>query len=325
MRSEVTALLPSPPGGDCPDGAGEGATVATATRIPSHPTREGCVYLASRLQSATARLQQALGLDRREARLETQILAAHALGVERAWLIAHDRDELSDAQSAAVETLLVRRERGEPVAYILGEKEFFGRVFKVTPDVLIPRPETELLVEAALQRLPEDTPSRILDLGTGSGIVAITLARFRPSAEVVAVEASASALEIAQDNARRMGVENLRCLASDWYPDMGAKKFDTIVSNPPYVEADDPHLVRGDVRFEPRSALAAGPTGLDDIAIIISAAPAHLAPGGWLLLEHGWNQGAVCRALFVARGFSEIHTLRDLAGQERVTLGRHPG
>lgn len=283
------------------------------------------IRVARLLDDATAQLAAALGLEKREARIEARALAGHAWQVDTAWLIAHDADPLGDTRVSAFQSLLSRRLKGEPVAYILGQREFFGLNFAVTSDVLIPRPETETLVEAALERIPADRPWRILDLGTGSGAVAISLARHRPQAEVVALEASAAALAIAKANAKRLGADNLRCLTSDWYAELGVNKFDTIVANPPYVEADDPHLGQGDVRFEPRSALAAGPTGLDDLGIIIAAAPAHMAPGGWLLVEHGWNQGAACRTLFEASGFSGVHSLRDLAGHERVTLGRHAG
>jgi len=289
------------------------------------PVSDEPIRVANLIHDATVRLAFALGLQQREARLEARVLAAYAWQVDPAWLIAHDTDPLTCTHIAAFQLLLSRRLEGEPVAYILGQREFFGLNFTVTPDVLIPRPETETLVEAALERIPRESLWRILDLGTGSGAVAISLARHRPLTEVVAVEASAAALAVAQANARRLGVSNLRCLASDWYAALGVRKFDMIVANPPYVEADDPHLCQGDVRFEPPSALAAGPTGLDDLSIIIAAAPAHLTPGGWLLVEHGWNQGAACRALFEAQGFSEVRILRDLAGQERVTLGRHPG
>lgn len=281
--------------------------------------------VARLLDDATVQIAAALGLERREARIEARALAVHAWQVDTAWLIAHDTNLLTDTSIAAFQSRLLRRLEGEPVAYILGQREFYGLNFAVTPDVLIPRPETETLVEAALERIARERPWRVLDLGTGSGAVAITLALHRPLAEVVAVDASAAALAIAQANAQRLCVSNLRCLASDWYAELGVNLFDMIVANPPYVEADDPNLGRGDVRFEPRTALAAGPTGMDDLGVVIAAAPAHLTATGWLLVEHGWNQGAACRALFEAQGFSEVHTLRDLARQERVTLGRHAG
>ena len=277
------------------------------------------------IDNATARLAAALGLHTREARLEARVLIGHSLGVDHAWLIAHDTDPATPSQRRAIESMIARRAAGEPVAYILGEREFFGLSLAVTPAVLIPRPDTELLVEAALQRLPEHTACRVLDLGTGSGAVAIALARERPMAEVVAVEACAAALAVAQANACRLGVDNVQCVAGNWYAALGERKFDVIVSNPPYIAASDPHLDMGDLRFEPRQALASGHDGLHDLRVIVDGAPAHLTTGGWLLLEHGWSQGAACRALLETKGFSETRTLRDLAGHERVTLGRHPG
>jgi release factor glutamine methyltransferase len=264
----------------------------------------------------------ALNLDRREARLEAQILIAHALDVERAWLIAHDRDVLTIAQLDAIEGLIARRANGEPVAYMLAEREFYGRTFKVTPDVLIPRPETELLVEAALEHLPENIPCRILDLGTGSGAIAISLALLRPLSTVLAVDASPAALAIAQENARLLGAANVECVTGNWYAMLDVKKFDIIVSNPPYIAASDPHLASGDLRFEPRQALASGADGLDDLRQIISGAPAHLAEVGWLLLEHGCDQAQTCRSLLTDSGLSDVHTWRDLAGISRVSGGR---
>lgn len=270
----------------------------------------------------SARLQQALGLDRREARLEARVLAAHALGVARAWLIAHDRDILTPVQVQAVEHLVARRAAGEPVAYILGEREFHGRLFRVTPEVLIPRPETELLVEAALDRLPADRPVHVLDLGTGSGCIALSLALERPLARVTAVDASPAALALARDNAARLGALGVAFLDGDWYAPLGVKKFDMIVSNPPYVAAGDAHLARGDVRFEPATALAAGADGLDALRAVIAGAPPHLGADGWLLLEHGYDQEAAVRALLARAGFRQILCLADAAGLPRVSLGR---
>jgi release factor glutamine methyltransferase len=281
--------------------------------------------LADTLKTTVPRLADTLALEGREARLEGQILAAHALGVNRAWLIAHDRDELTPAQAKAVEALIARREHGEPVAYILAEKEFYGRMFKVTPDVLIPRPETELLVEAALERLPKDLPARVLDLGTGSGCIAISIALERPLAEVQAVEASAEALAVAQTNAGRLGANNVHCRGGDWHGKLGVNKFDMIVSNPPYIAADDRHLDAGDLRFEPRQALTGGGDGLHDLRAIIASAPAHLEARGWILLEHGWDQAAAVQALLHQHGFEQILSLNDLAGLNRVSGGRWPG
>ncbi|OYY95220.1 MAG: protein-(glutamine-N5) methyltransferase, release factor-specific [Hydrogenophilales bacterium 28-61-23] len=280
--------------------------------------------VATLLRDATGRLADALALDRSEARIEARALLAHALKVDHAWLIAHDRDTPAPALRHAIESLIVRRAGGEPVAYIIGEREFFGLNFVVGPAVLIPRPDTELLVEAALQRLPEHPSCRILDLGTGSGAIAIALARRCPSAEVVAVDVSADALAIAQANARRLGAANLHCMAGDWYAGLGIKKFDLIVSNPPYIASADPHLSAGDLRFEPLQALASGDDGLRDIRRIVAGAPAHLADQGWLLLEHGFEQAGAVVELLQQHGFEQTCTLRDLAGLNRVSGGRWP-
>jgi release factor glutamine methyltransferase len=276
------------------------------------------------IQEATALLAAALGLERREARLEAQILAARALGVNRAWLVAHDRDALTAPQAAAVQALIARRQAGEPVAYILGEKEFYGRSFRVTPDVLIPRPETELLVEAALERLPAHRPARVLDLGTGSGCIAITLASARPAWDITASDKSPASLEVARDNAVRLNVGNVRFVHGDWYDGLDSHPFDMIVSNPPYVAAADKHLGLGDLRHEPLHALVAGPLGLDAIRIIVSGAPAHLNPGGWLLLEHGHDQAPACAALMAGAGLEQRFMRRDLGQQARVSGGRKP-
>lgn len=277
--------------------------------------------VAEILAQDSQKLQQVLGLDPREARLEIQILLCHALGVARSWLIGHDRDALPDAAEGAYMKILARRLAGEPIAYIAGCREFFGLEFKTTPAVLIPRPETELLVELALARIPEDRPCKVLDLGTGSGAIAISIARNRPQAAVTAVDQSAEALAVARENAARLEVPNLRLLESNWFGALEGETFDLIVSNPPYVEAADPHLQHGDVRFEPLSALASGADGLDDIRRIATAAPQHLKPGGWLLFEHGYNQGEGCREILRQQGFSEVATARDLAGLERVSMG----
>jgi len=284
----------------------------------------GSASVAALLDRATARLTATLQLDRREARLEARVLAAHAWQVTPAWLISHDTDVPGIAQAASLDSLLQRRLGGEPIAYILGEREFFGLNFAVTRDVLIPRPDTEVLVEAALQHLPEFTPCRILDLGTGSGAIAITLGLRRPMAEVVAVEASAEAISIAQANARRLGADNVHFLTGNWYAGLGKKKFDMIVSNPPYIAATDPHLDRGDLRFEPRQALASGEDGLRDLRIIVSGAPGHLVEHGWLFLEHGYDQAAAVVELMRQYDFEQICTLHDLAGRNRVSGGCRP-
>lgn len=272
------------------------------------------------------KLRQALGLEQREARLEVRILLCHALGVARAWLISHDRDVLAEPAAQTYSALLTRRLAGEPIAYIVGSREFFGLEFKTTPAVLIPRPETELLVELALARMPLNQPCKALDLGTGSGAIALSLARHRPRAAVTAVDQSREALAVARENAARLQMPGVRLLHSDWFSALDGEIFDLIVSNPPYVEAADPCLQSGDVRFEPLSALASGVDGLDDMRRIAAAAPQHLKPGGWLLFEHGYNQGEGCRETLRRQGFLAVETVRDLAGLERVSMGmKHPG
>ena len=278
--------------------------------------------LDTTLRQGADALGSALNLDPRESRLEAQILLCHVIQQPRAWLAAHDRDLIAPEQAAAFDALLQRRLHGEPIAYILGEREFYSLAFKVTPAVLIPRPETELLVELALERLPAGRTVRVLDLGTGSGAVAVTLALHRPQAEVVAVDRSASALEVARENAQRLGAGNLRLIQSDWFSALDGEKFDLIVSNPPYIAAADPHLTQGDVRFEPPAALASGADGLDDIRTIIKGAASHLKSGGWLLFEHGYDQAAACRELLTQAGFGQVASAADLAGIARVSYGR---
>lgn len=276
--------------------------------------------VAQVLQQAGASLGDALALPSRIARLEARILLAHALAKPRSWLIAHDRDALDPAQITAFHALLERRLNGEPIAYIVGEREFFGHAFKVTPAVLIPRPETELLVELALQRLPPN--GALLDLGAGSGAVALSVALAHPSARVTAVEFSPAALAVAQDNAARLNTGNVVFRSGSWFGALAqSERFAVIVSNPPYIAAGDAHLGQGDLRFEPPGALAAGPDGLDDIRVIVRGAPEHLVEGGWLLFEHGYDQAARCRELLLERGFRAVESVADLAGIARVTLG----
>lgn len=277
--------------------------------------------VASLLADATHRISEALALDKREARIEARVLLAHALEANHAWLIAHDRDIPTPAQQIDIENLIARRTFGEPVAYIVGEREFFGLNFAVTPAVLIPRPDTELLVETALERLSEHTPCQILDLGTGSGAIGITLARQRPMAAVVAVDTSADALQVAKSNARRLCTKNVQFIASDWYTELGVRKFDMIVSNPPYIATGDPHLDAGDLRFEPSQALSSGFDGLGAIRCIVAGSAAHLRQGGALIIEHGQAQGGACRELFHQAGFCQVASLQDIAAHERVTLG----
>ncbi len=272
-----------------------------------------------------ASLRTALALTANEARLEVQILLQQAFGVTRAWLMAHPEQVLNAIQQTAYEAMLTRRLQGEPIAYILGEREFLGLNFKVTPATLIPRPETELLVELALQHIPEQhVPFRVLDLGTGSGAIAISIAHNKPHVEVVAVDASAAAIEVARENAKRLAVSNLTLAKSEWFSALSGQRFNLIVSNPPYVAAGDEHLTRGDVRFEPLSALASGADGLDDIRRIVGDARDFLEPGAWLLLEHGYDQAAQVRDLLRQNGFVEVFSARDLAAIERISGGAAP-
>ena len=282
--------------------------------------RGGAATVADLLNDACARIATALGLEKREARLESRVLAAFAWNVSPAWLITHDTDLLAAPQITAFQSLLSRRLAGEPIAYLVGTREFYGRSFQVSPAVLIPRPDTELLVDLALARIPLNQPADILDLGTGSGCIAITLALERPLARVTAVDRSAAALAIAQRNADHLNAR-VEFLTSDWFSNLGGRCFDLIVSNPPYVPAADPHLARGDLRFEPRTALAAGTDGLDDLRKLISTASPHLKPGGMLLLEHGYDQADAVRSLLHGNGFRDPQSWQDLAGIVRVSGG----
>ncbi|MFA5083344.1 MAG: peptide chain release factor N(5)-glutamine methyltransferase [Hydrogenophilaceae bacterium] len=275
--------------------------------------------LAGYLADLAGRLGVALCLTPREARLEARVLAATALAVEPVWLIAHDTDLLGPQQRAALDAVFERRLAGEPVAYVLGKREFYGRVFRVSPATLIPRPETEHLVEAALSHGLD--AARVLDIGTGSGCIAITLKLERPDWSVCAVDVSADALAVAQANGERLGAA-VKWLESDLFAALAERKFDLIVSNPPYVPTGDRHLGQGDVRFEPKGALASGLDGLDAIRAIVRQAPAHLEPGGWLLLEHGYDQGEAVPALLAVTGYTEVFMACDLAGQPRVSGGR---
>jgi release factor glutamine methyltransferase len=277
--------------------------------------------VAGLIHDATVRIASALGLEIREARIEARALAVHAWQVETAWLIAHDTDVPDRTQTSAFLDLLEQRLTGQPIAYLTGEREFYGRSFQVTPDVLIPRPETELLVEQALLHLPPGQPLRVLDLGTGSGCVAVTLALERPHAIVTAADRSPAALVLAQRNARALKA-SVRFLQSDWFAALAGERFDLIVGNPPYVAAADPHLGRGDVRFEPLAALASGSDGFTDLRRIVCDAPAHLTPGGWLWLEHGFEQAELTRRLFREAGMQNVQTRQDAAGLPRISGGQ---
>ncbi len=263
-------------------------------------------------------------------RLDARALAEHASGRARAWLIAHGDEPVPPGQADAFRALAARRRAGEPLAYLVGWREFRGRRFAVSPAVLVPRPETEGLVEAALARLRptgrDGAAPRVLDLGTGSGAIAVSIALERPGAALTATDASADALSVARSNAAALGAPPIDFRLGDWWAALpgDAAPFDLVVSNPPYVAAADPHLLDGSLRHEPPAALAAGPEGLDAIDAIVAGAAARLVPGGWLLLEHGRDQGAAVRGRLASAGFEEVATLPDLQGLDRIALGRRP-
>lgn len=252
--------------------------------------------------------------------LEARMLLERVLGKARAWLIAHADEAAGAGNEQAFAAMAERRRLGEPIAYLLGEREFYGLEFGVTPAVLIPRPETELLVELALARIAEDAAVRVLDLGTGSGAIAVALAKARPRARLTAVDVDYAALGVARRNAGRHRV-SVRFFCGDWFGALAGERFDLIVSNPPYVAAADPHLAEGDLRFEPRRALVGGADGLDCIRAIVAKAPMHLQAGAWLLFEHGYDQAEACRTLLWAQGYREVQSWPDLAGIERVSGG----
>ncbi|VVE58305.1 Release factor glutamine methyltransferase [Pandoraea iniqua] len=258
---------------------------------------------------------------------ESRILLSHVLGWSRTQLITRDREPLAPDAVAVYRGLHARRVAGEPIAYLTGTREFFGLTFAVSPSVLIPRPETELLVELALARLEGCASPRVLDLGTGSGAIALAIAHSRPDAQLTALDRSPDALRVATGNAQQLGLASrVRFLESDWYGALAADEapapFDMIVSNPPYIVAGDEHLSQGDLRFEPADALTDHADGLAALRIIVAGAVSRLKPGGWLLCEHGYHQAADVRALCDAAGFLDVFSERDLAGIERTTGGR---
>lgn len=310
--------------------------------------------IQSILQTATLQL----GAD--EAKLEAQLLLQHVLKVNRAWLIAHENDALQPNIHAGFEALLQRRLNGEPMAYILGSREFYGLDLRVTPDTLIPRSDTETLVEAALAKITHSNAIKnqsfrrksessgveqygkktlnsdfrrkdefhILDLGTGSGAVALAIAKNCPQARIIAIDASKAALEVAKKNVHHLNITNVQFVLSNWFDALeslsSSPQFDIIVSNPPYIEQNDAHLSQGDLRFEPITALASGADGLDDIRKIIDNCLVHLKPQGWLMLEHGYNQAKAVADLMATIGLINIETLQDLGGNNRVTIGKNP-
>ncbi len=257
-----------------------------------------------------------------EATREAEWMLCRATGLTRTQLRTYPEKEVSDTQQAQLNGWIQRRLQGEPLAYIFGDTEFYGLTLSVTSDTLIPRQDTELLVDAALELIPERAPWTVCDMGTGSGAIAIAIAYHRPIAQVTALDASKAALAVAQDNACALRLPSIRFLQSDWFSALGQQRFDMIVSNPPYIAQNDPHLQATSLPYEPMSALTSGVDGLDDIRLLIEQAPKHLNPEGWLLLEHGYDQGAAVRQLMQSAGFSAIATHRDYGNNDRITLGQ---
>lgn len=266
------------------------------------------------LRDARARVESA----------DAELLLCHLLGKPRGWLFAHADDVLDTQTVADYAALIERRANGEPVAYLTGRRGFWRFDLQVSDATLIPRPETELLVELALQRLPESNALRVADLGTGSGAIALALACERANARVIAVDVSPAALAVARANADALDFGNVEFRLGDWFAPLAGERFDLIASNPPYIETGDPHLAQGDLRYEPAGALASGADGLDAIRIIARDAPAHLRAGGWLLIEHGWEQGEAVRALLIAAGLIDAATHKDWEDRDRVTSARKP-
>jgi release factor glutamine methyltransferase len=274
------------------------------------------------IEEGIARLQRVTDQPRHEA----EILLAAALGRPRAWIMAHPDECILDCEATdRYEAWVTRRSHGEPVAYVLGEKEFWSLPLEVTPDVLVPRPETELVVELALTHLRRDQQARVLDLAAGSGAIALALARELPRAAVVGTDISAAAVAVARRNAQRLGLANVSFRTGSWFDPVAAERFDLVASNPPYIAETDERVEPGVRRFEPHNALFAGTDGLEALRVITGAAGRHLSPGGWLVVEHGDRQGLAVRELLSAAGFADVATRQYLAGLDRCTEGRWPG
>ncbi|ELY4218865.1 peptide chain release factor N(5)-glutamine methyltransferase [Cronobacter sakazakii] len=255
-------------------------------------------------------------------RRDAEILLAFVTGRTRTFILAFGETALTDDELTRLDALLARRAAGEPVAYLIGQREFWSLPLEVSPATLIPRPDTECLVEQALARLPA-TPCRILDLGTGTGAIALALASERPDCHVTALDVIPEAVALAKRNAQRLGIDNVTILQSHWFSALTDVRFSLIVSNPPYIDGDDPHLSQGDVRFEPKSALVADNAGLADLETLVTEARRFLEDNGWLMLEHGWQQGEAVRELFTRAGYQAVETSRDYGGNERLTLGHY--
>ncbi len=275
--------------------------------------------LALSIKQALHKAKQVL-YGHESAQIDSELLLAHAIGRDRTYLYTWPEKQLSPSSQALFEELLERRALGEPVAYLIGTRDFWSFTLRVNPHVLIPRPETELLVETALSKLGEGG-QRVADLGTGSGAIALAIAHERPDCQVLATDFSAEALQLASANALQLGLKNVEFKQGSWYAALLDTPFNMIVSNPPYIAPDDPHLVQGDLRFEPATALSASDSGLADLYEIVSGAPERLADNGWLLLEHGFDQGAALRTVLLKYGFSQVQTLQDINGCDRLSLG----
>jgi release factor glutamine methyltransferase len=276
------------------------------------------MILGNALKNATA----ALAASSPTPRLDAEVLIMHACGINRSELITRNETALTGEQQHKLECLLERRKCGEPIAYLTGTREFWSMEFNVTPATLIPRPETELLVEKVLEHISRDTEWTIADLGGGSGAIALALAKERPRCRVIATDNSLAALEVARSNAKKFGLANVELREGDWFASLVGETFDMIVSNPPYLRADDPHLKQGDVRFEPVTALVSGTDGLDAIRHLAQNAWEFLKPDGWLLFEHGWDQAEIIGTLLRQQGYRDMVCHRDLAGHARVTACR---
>jgi release factor glutamine methyltransferase len=279
--------------------------------------------LNSPSRSIASLLAQAAGiLGTQSARLEAEVLLAACLDRPRSHLHAWPERRVEPPRQERFAALISRRAGGEPIAYLLGQREFWSLPLTVTPDTLIPRPETETLVALAIERMPRDGPLRIADLGTGSGAIALAIARERPCSEVIASDISTATLSVAKGNAGRLGLGNVRFVCGSWCRPFAADAFDFILSNPPYVAESDPHLREGDLRFEPRTALAAGPLGMDELRRIVPGAQECLRRDGWLIVEHGYDQGDRVMQIMRAQGFRELSDHADAAGLSRVAIGR---
>ncbi|MFA9594586.1 peptide chain release factor N(5)-glutamine methyltransferase [Citrobacter telavivensis] len=270
------------------------------------------------LREAISQLQES-----ESPRRDAEILLEFVTGKGRTYILAFGETAITDAQREQLDWLLARRKQGEPIAHLTGVREFWSLPLFVSPATLIPRPDTECLVEQALARLPSG-PCRILDLGTGTGAIALALASERPDCEVTAVDRMPEAVELAQRNATHLAINNVHIQQSDWFSALPGQQFAMIVSNPPYIDEQDPHLAQGDVRFEPLTALVARDGGMADIVHIIEQSRTRLEAGGYLLLEHGWQQGAAVRDAFIRAGYQAVETCRDYGDNERITLGRKP-